>query len=102
MQQHCKAHQQGLEMNCPLKSQKPVPVKAAQVLLIQSGDEWLWQQRPNSGLWGGLWCLPIIEDTHTFEQLCQQLGLKISYKRSRSATVLPILPGSLKPWFCSR
>ena len=40
-------------MNCPLKSQKPVPIKAAQVLLIQSGDEWLWQQRPNSGLWVG-------------------------------------------------
>ena len=64
------------KMNCLLKSQKPVPVKAAQVLLIQSGDEWLWQQRPNSGLWGGLWSLPIIEDTHAFEQLCQQLGLK--------------------------
>jgi len=77
MQQHCKAHQQGLENELPFKkAKKPVPVKAAQVLLIQSGDEWLWQQRPNSGLWGGLWCLPIIEDTHTFEQLCQQLGLK--------------------------
>ncbi|RAZ05800.1 A/G-specific adenine glycosylase [Acinetobacter sp. SM1B] len=77
MQQHCKAHQQGLENELPFKkAKKPVPVKAAQVLLIQSGDEWLWQQRLNSGLWGGLWCLPIIEDTHTFEQLCQQLGLK--------------------------
>nr|WP_214002282.1 A/G-specific adenine glycosylase [Acinetobacter variabilis] len=77
MQQYCKAHQQGLENELPFKkAKKPVPVKAAQVLLIQSGDEWLWQQRPNSGLWGGLWCLPIIEDTHAFEQLCQQLGLK--------------------------
>ncbi|MEJ2899291.1 A/G-specific adenine glycosylase [Acinetobacter sp. NS-4] len=77
MQQHCKAHQQGLETELPFKkAKKPVPVKSAQVLLIQSHGQWLWQQRPNSGLWGGLWCLPIIEDAAEFEQLCQSLGLK--------------------------
>ena len=77
MQQHCKAHQQGLENELPFKkAKKPVPVRSAQVLLIQSGKEWLWQQRPNSGLWGGLWCLPIIENPSEFEQQCQRLGLK--------------------------
>ena len=78
---------------------KPVPIRSAQVLLIQSGEEWLWQQRPNSGLWGGLWCLPIIENVHEFEQQCQQLGLKNILKKSRSATVSPTSPGSLKQSF---
>ncbi|MEX7656187.1 NUDIX domain-containing protein, partial [Pseudomonas aeruginosa] len=32
------------------------------VVLIQSNGQWLWQQRDSHGLWGGLWCLPIIED----------------------------------------
>lgn len=77
MQQHCKAHQQGLEHELPFKkAKKPVPVKSAKVLLVQCGEEWLWKQRPNSGLWGGLWSLPIIEDVHAFESLCQSLGLK--------------------------
>ena len=77
MQQHCQAHAQGLEQELPFKkAKKPVPVKSAQVLLIKSQDEWLWQQRPNSGLWGGLWSLPIIEEPIEFEQMCQRLGLK--------------------------
>lgn len=83
MQQHCKSHQQGLENELPFKkAKKPVPVRSAQVLLIQSGAEWVWQQRPNSGLWGGLWCLPIIENAYEFEQQCQQLGLKNIVKKT--------------------
>ena len=84
MQQHCKAHQQGLENELPFKkAKKPVPVRSAQVLLIQSGAEWVWQQRPNSGLWGGLWCLPIIENAYEFEQQCQQLSLKNIIKKTQ-------------------
>ncbi|MCU4323710.1 A/G-specific adenine glycosylase [Acinetobacter schindleri] len=77
MQQHCQAHQQGLENELPFKkAKKPVPVKSAQVLILQCGDQWLWQQRPNNGLWGGLWCLPIIEEVHELDVLKQSLGLK--------------------------
>ena len=77
MQQHCKAHQQGLEAELPFKKpKKAVPVRQAQVLLLHSDGQWLWQQRPNSGLWGGLWCLPIIDDPAQFQALCQRLGLK--------------------------
>lgn len=84
MQQHCKAHQQGLENELPFKkAKKTVPVRFAQVLLIQSGTDWLWQQRPNSGLWGGLWCLPIIENAYEFEQQCQQLSLKNIVKKTQ-------------------
>ncbi|MEN8426866.1 A/G-specific adenine glycosylase [Acinetobacter schindleri] len=77
MQQHCQAHQQGLENELPFKkAKKPVPVKSAQVLILECGDQWLWQQRPNTGLWGGLWCLPIIEEVHELDVLKQSLGLK--------------------------
>jgi len=77
MHQHCQAHQQGLENELPFKkAKKPVPVKSAQVLILQCGDQWLWQQRPNTGLWGGLWCLPIIEEVHELDVLKQSLGLK--------------------------
>lgn len=79
MQQHCKARAQGLENELPFKkAKKPVPVRQAQVLVLKSEETYLWQQRPNSGLWGGLWCLPIIETPTEFEQQCQSLGLKKS------------------------
>lgn len=83
MQAHCQAHQQGLEQQLPFKkAKKPVPVKTAQVLLLKNQHQWLWQQRPNTGLWGGLWCLPIIEQPEQFQQLCQSLGLKKVLKRT--------------------
>ncbi|WOE30792.1 MULTISPECIES: A/G-specific adenine glycosylase [unclassified Acinetobacter] len=76
MQSQCKAHQQGLETELPFKkAKKPIPIKYGKVLLLQCQEQWLWQQRPASGLWGGLWCLPIIEDEQLFQQYCQSLNL---------------------------
>ena len=84
MQQQCKAHQQGIETELPFKKpKKAVPIKQAQVLLIRAGDEWLWQQRPNTGLWGGLWCLPVFEQPHEFQQKTQRLGLKTVIQQAR-------------------
>lgn len=77
IQNHCQAHQQGLESELPFKkTKKPVPIKSAQVMLLHCEGEWLWQQRPLSGLWGGLWCLPIFEDATTFIQ--QQQSFRLS------------------------
>ncbi|MDQ9011743.1 A/G-specific adenine glycosylase [Acinetobacter gerneri] len=76
MQQHCLAHQQGLETELPFKKpKKAVPVKSAKVLLIKNNQDWLWEQRPNTGLWGGLWSLIIVENEHDFTQICQNLKL---------------------------
>lgn len=77
MQQHCQAYQQGLEQELPFKkAKKPVLIKTAHVLLIQSGDQWLWQQREAQGLWGGLYCLPIIEQTTELQQIEQHFKLQ--------------------------
>jgi A/G-specific adenine glycosylase len=54
---------------------KPVPVKTGKVLLIESQGQWLWEQRPNSGLWGGLWSLPILESEAELQQICERLKL---------------------------
>lgn len=76
MQQLCLAHQQGLETELPFKKpKKAVPVKSAKVLLIKNNQDWLWEQRPNTGLWGGLWSLIIVENEHDFTQICQNLKL---------------------------
>lgn len=84
MQQHCKAFEQGLTTELPFKkAKKAVPIKHAKVLLLKSEkNEWLWLQRPHSGLWGGLWSLPIVEDDDQFQQQIQLYKL-----RSQSATV---------------
>lgn len=64
----CIAHAQGREMDYPFKAKKkPKPSKFSNALLIQNPQgELLWLQRPDSGIWGGLWVLPL-----QFEQKTQ-------------------------------
>lgn len=46
--------------NIRLRLRKPKPSKFSNALLIQnSADEILWLQRPDNGIWGGLWSLPL-------------------------------------------
>jgi len=77
----CRAHEQGSMADYPTpKKRKTLPVKATQMLILQNenGDV-LLQQRPPSGIWGGLWSLPEYDNaTDNIEQWCQQqLGLLI-------------------------
>lgn len=77
MQAHCQAYQQGLEQQLPFKKPKKTPpVRTADVLIIQCEDEWFWQQRQSHGLWGGLFCLPILEIEHERLSLSQQFKLQ--------------------------
>ena len=46
------------------------------MVVIQSGDEWFWQQREAHGLWGGLYCLPIIEQATELQQIEQHFKLQ--------------------------
>mgnify|MGYP002512443536 FL=1 len=57
----CVAHAQGREMDYPFKAKKkPKPSKFSNALvLLNSKNEILWLQRPDSGIWGGLWVLPL-------------------------------------------
>lgn len=61
LQADCLAHAQGSEMDYPVKAKKPPkPSKFSNALMIQNVDgEILWLQRPDNGIWGGLWSLPL-------------------------------------------
>lgn len=75
MQQHCQAFAQNRVLEFPQKaSSKPTHTRQATVWVIEQDGQWLWLQRPNTGLWGGLWCLPITEDATSFVD-AKPLGL---------------------------
>lgn len=40
------------------RPKKAVPERAASFVLLQHGDDLLFERRPASGIWGGLWCPP--------------------------------------------
>src|SRR5690606_32742379 len=51
----------GRETDYPVKAKKqPKPSKFSNALLIKDADgNILWLQRPDNGIWGGLWSLPL-------------------------------------------
>ena len=61
LQADCIAHAQGRETDYPVKAKKqPKPSKFSNALLIKNEHgEILWLQRPDNGIWGGLWSLPL-------------------------------------------
>ena len=61
LQEDCLAHAQGRETDYPVKAKKqPKPSKFSNALLIaKENGEILWLQRPDNGIWGGLWSLPL-------------------------------------------
>lgn len=61
LQEDCLAHAQGRETDYPVKAKKqPKPSKFSNALLIKDMDgKILWLQRPDNGIWGGLWSLPL-------------------------------------------
>ena len=78
VQADCQAYAQNRVLDFPQKkAKKVVPQKHAYVLIAQHADtgHWLWQQRPSEGLWGGLYCLPIVDQAE-LEQLQTQFDLK--------------------------
>ncbi|WP_201586897.1 A/G-specific adenine glycosylase [Psychrobacter jeotgali] len=61
LKEDCIAHAKGREMDYPVKAKKkPKPSKFSNALLIENAKgEILWLQRPDTGIWGGLWSLPL-------------------------------------------
>ena len=60
VQADCVANAQGKQSFYPVKSKKsPNPSKFSLALKLVCDDKTLWLQRPDTGIWGGLWCLPL-------------------------------------------
>ncbi|RKZ88885.1 MAG: A/G-specific adenine glycosylase [Gammaproteobacteria bacterium] len=74
----CMAFQQGNSQDYPSpKPKKVIPIRKTNWIVAQSGlGEVLLEQRPNSGIWGGLWSFPEIDTTENIQHICQhQLNL---------------------------
>jgi len=55
----CMALQQGRVAAFPeARARKPLPQRAATMLVLLHQGRILLEKRPASGIWGGLWCLP--------------------------------------------
>ncbi len=63
LRQDCQAYQQGRVAEFPFsKPKKSKPVKQAKLLMLLNEQNQIWlEQRPQQGIWGGLWSLPQFE-----------------------------------------
>lgn len=69
------------------KPQRQLPVRACRMLLlVNERREVLLQQRPLSGIWGGLWSLPECKVEIAWEQWCRD-QLNLVPQKSRALTV---------------
>ncbi|RYY80926.1 MAG: A/G-specific adenine glycosylase [Moraxellaceae bacterium] len=82
LREDCKAYQQNRVRDFPQKKAKvATPEKHANVLIIENTHtgQWLWQQRPSEGLWGGLYGLPIV-DTQEMAAFLQHFKLLADHR----------------------
>jgi A/G-specific adenine glycosylase len=69
----CRARQAGRQQAFPApRPRKALPVRRTRLLLLYNErNELLLQQRPPSGIWGGLWSFPELAGDETVEDWCQ-------------------------------
>jgi len=73
LQVNCDAFQHDIPQNYPeAKPKKTIPSREINWLILQNGDgQILLQQRPNSGIWGGLWSFPEAKSLENLTEICQ-------------------------------
>lgn len=79
VQYGCQAYADGVVESYPEpKPRKPLPVRASTLMIIANDrGEILLQQRPPSGIWGGLWSLPECPQGVKPQQWCSEtLGMR--------------------------
>lgn len=78
LSKECMAFNTGRTEELPWPRQRKVlPERSTGMLVAFRDDHLLLEQRPNTGIWGGLWSLPEFEVTQTPTQVCEKLGLKV-------------------------
>jgi A/G-specific adenine glycosylase len=81
LKKECVAFSQGKQKDFPgKKPKKTLPVKYTQMLIIKNpNNELLLEKRPSSGVWGGLWIFPQLNNEDDAQRYCiDKLGLKPS------------------------
>ncbi len=70
VQNLCKANQQGNPLDYPgKKPKKDKPVKETWFMMFYCDNQVWLEQRPQTGIWGGLFCFPQNADAHIQQQL---------------------------------
>ncbi|MBV8464532.1 MAG: A/G-specific adenine glycosylase [Burkholderiales bacterium] len=68
----CRAHIEGRQGELPTrKPKKAIPERDTVMLLIEHDGRILLQQRPPTGIWGGLWSLPETERGRDVAAVCR-------------------------------
>lgn len=71
----CAAHHQGNAQDYPgKKPKKDKPVKSVQLIMVRNEQgQWLLEQRPASGIWGGLWSFPEVDCDQNVEEYWREI-----------------------------
>lgn len=79
----CRAHLLGRETAFPeAKPRKALPQKRTLMpLLVNAQGEVLLYRRPSSGLWGGLWSLPELDEPAAIDTLAAERQLQLGERR---------------------
>ena len=73
LQKNCAAYQSGYVAQLPTpRPRKTLPEKHSTFLLLLNGSDIMLEKRPDSGIWGGLWCPPQIEGGEDIFAYCKQ------------------------------
>ncbi|MCU7886599.1 MAG: A/G-specific adenine glycosylase [Candidatus Thiodiazotropha sp. (ex Lucinoma annulata)] len=84
LEMSCKARAEGDVSRYPTsKPRKSIPVRAIQMLVLSDpGGDILLEQRPPSGIWGGLWSLPECSVEQSLQGWClDELGVGVGEAR---------------------
>jgi A/G-specific adenine glycosylase len=67
---HCRAAAEGLAEKLPIRNLRRAP-KAVQhqVIAVERGGKWLFEQRPDKGLWSAMWQMPTVENAATVDEI---------------------------------
>ncbi len=80
VQGDCTAFQTGRVAELPTpRRRKPVPERHATFLLAMHGGDILLEKRGPAGIWGGLWCLPQLDDKgEMLPEYARRMGWQIA------------------------
>lgn len=89
LQSGCQAHLLGLEIRYPIpKPRKALPQKRTLMpIFANRHGEVLLYRRPSSGLWGGLWSLPELNEAADIASLAQHHSLQLGTQRELSSLI---------------
>ena len=90
----CVARREGRQAELHAKARKAVPERETAMLVLQCNGAYLLQQRPEPGIWGGLWSLPEFDATGDPGAASRELGLEPERHSALAAFSHTFLPAA--------